>query len=82
MSEGSNGSTMKTQVEETLSELRPSLAAHGGDVELVEVSDDGKVSVRLTGACRGCPGATMTLRLGVERILRERVPGVTEVVAA
>ena len=82
MTEGSNGSAMKEQVEVALSELRPSLAAHGGDVELVEVSDEGKVEVRLTGACHGCPGAMMTLRLGVERVLRERVPGVTEVVAA
>ena len=82
MSEGSNGSGMKEQVEEALAGLRPSLAAHGGDVELIEVSDEGKVAVRLTGACNGCPGALMTLRVGVERILRERVPGVTEVVAA
>ena len=82
MSDEGNGSTMKEQVEETLAALRPSLAAHGGDVQLVDVTDEGQVSVRLTGACRGCPGATMTLRLGVERILRERVPGVTEVIPA
>jgi Fe-S cluster biogenesis protein NfuA len=73
---------MREQVEETLSALRPQLAAHGGDVELVDVTDEGQVSVRLVGACNGCPGATMTLRLGVERILKQRVPGVTEVVPA
>ena len=74
--------TLQEQVEGTLTELRPRLAAHGGDVELVDVDGKGVVSVRLTGACHGCPGAMMTLRLGIERILRERVPGVTGVVAA
>lgn len=82
MTDGGNGATLREQVEETLAALRPQLAAHGGDVELVDVTDEGKVSVRLTGACRGCPGATMTLRLGVERILKQNVPEVTEVVAA
>lgn len=82
MSDGTNGAGLREQVTDTLDELRPRLAAHGGDVELVDVDDAGVVSVRLVGACRGCPGAMMTLRLGVERILRERVPGVTEVVTA
>jgi Fe-S cluster biogenesis protein NfuA len=82
MVEDSNGSELRGQVADALSMLRPSLAAHGGDIELVDVTDEGQVSVRLKGACHGCPGAMMTLRLGVERILREKVPGVTEVVAA
>ena len=82
MNEDGNGATMQARVEEALAELRPRLAAHGGDVVLVDVTDEGRVSVRLTGACHGCPGAMMTLRLGVERILKERVPGVTEVVPA
>ena len=71
---------MKDKVEEALNEIRPMLQADGGDIELVEVSDDGKVHVKLQGACAGCPGAMMTLKMGVERILKERIPEVTEVV--
>ena len=62
--------------------LRPSLQADGGDVELVDVDDDGTVTVELQGACKGCPMSQMTLANGVERILKERVPGVTRVVPA
>lgn len=72
---------MKDKVEEALNEIRPMLQADGGDIELVEVKDDGTVHVRLQGACAGCPGAMMTLKMGVERILKERIPEVTEVVA-
>jgi Fe-S cluster biogenesis protein NfuA len=61
--------------------VRPALQGHGGDVELVGVDDDKTVRVRLQGACRGCPGAMMTMRMGIERILKERVPDVKEVVA-
>ena len=60
--------------------VRPYLKADGGDVELIGV-DDGVVKVRLTGACGGCPMSTMTLRMGVERIIKEKVPEVKEVVA-
>ena len=62
--------------------LRPSLQADGGDVRLVDVNEDGVVSVELQGACKGCPMSQMTLANGVERILKERVPGVTKVVPA
>ena len=71
---------MKEKVEEALKKIRPSLQADGGDVELVDVSAEGLVKVRLTGACRGCPMSQMTLTHGVERLLKEEVPGVTGVV--
>lgn len=67
------------QVEEVLGEIKPYLEAHGGDVELVEVTDDGLVQVRLQGACAGCPMSEMTLRLGIEQVLKESIPEVTEV---
>lgn len=72
---------MREKVEAALNVIRPSLRADGGDVELIDVSD-GIVTVRLTGACGGCPMATMTLRNGVERTLKEQIPEVKEVVAA
>jgi len=72
---------MKEKVEEALGRVRPALQADGGDVELVEARD-GVVTVRLTGACGGCPMATMTLRNMIERILKDEVPEVREVVAA
>ncbi len=72
---------MKEKVEKALSKVRPSLQADGGDVELVEVNDDGVVKVKLTGACAGCPMSQMTLKMGIERILKKEVPGVTTVEA-
>jgi Fe-S cluster biogenesis protein NfuA len=71
---------MKAKVEEVLNLVRPALQADGGDVELVDVTDDGVVSVRLTGACGSCPMSTMTLKMGIEKTLKEKVPGVKEVV--
>lgn len=71
---------MREQVEEVLNQVRPALQADGGDVELVDVSEDGVVSVRLTGACGSCPMSTMTLKMGIEKNLVEKVPGVKEVV--
>ncbi|RLB64476.1 MAG: NifU family protein [Deltaproteobacteria bacterium] len=71
---------MKEQVQEVLELIRPALQADGGDVELVDVTDDGIVSVRLTGACGSCPMSTMTLKMGIERTLREKMPEVKEVV--
>ena len=71
---------MKDKVEKSLDRVRPFLAADGGSVELVEVND-GVVKVRLTGACGGCPMATMTLKNFVEREIKKQVPGVKEVVA-
>ena len=69
------------KIEEALNEVRPVLQADGGNVELVDVSDDGKVSLRLTGACGGCPMSQMTLKMGIERTLKQRVPEVKEVVS-
>lgn len=71
---------MKEQVQAALNLVRPALQADGGDVELVDVTDDGVVSVKLKGACGSCPMSTMTLKMGIERTLKEKVPGVKEVV--
>lgn len=70
---------MREAVEKALNLVRPALQADGGDVELVDVTEDGVVSVKLTGACGSCPMSTMTLKMGVERVLKEQVPGVTSV---
>jgi Fe-S cluster biogenesis protein NfuA len=70
---------MKEEVIAALETIRPALQADGGDVELVDVTEDGVVRVRLQGACHGCPMAQMTLKDGIERALKEQVPGVTEV---
>ena len=72
---------MRDKVEEVLNKIRPSLMRDGGNVELVEVSD-GVVKVKLTGACGGCPMSTMTLKMGIERILKQEIPEIKEVVAA
>jgi len=73
---------MKEEVEKILDEIRPSLQADGGDVELVDVDEEnGIVKLRLTGACAGCPFSTMTLQMGIERILKEKIPGVKKVVS-
>ncbi len=72
---------MKEKVKIALSKIRPSLQADGGDVELVEVTPDGVVKVRMTGACGGCPMSQMTLKMGIERALKEEVPELKEVVA-
>jgi Fe-S cluster biogenesis protein NfuA len=61
--------------------IRPALQSHGGDVELVETDDDKNVKLRLQGACQGCPGAAMTMKAGIERILKEKFPEVNEVIA-
>ena len=71
---------MKEKVEAALKKIRPSLQADGGDVELVDVKN-GIVKVRLTGACNGCPMATMTLQKGITKVIKEAVPEVKEVVA-
>jgi len=72
---------MREKVEEVLDMIRPSLVADGGNVELVDVVD-GVVKVKLTGACAGCPMSTMTLKNGIERILKQEIPEVKEVVSA
>ncbi len=71
---------MKEKIEAILAQIRPSLQTDGGDVELVD-ANEGVVKLKLTGACAGCPMATMTLRHGIERILKEKVPEVKEVIA-
>ncbi len=73
---------MIEEVKKTLDLIRPALQADGGDVELVEVTEDGIVKVRLTGACGHCPMSTMTLKMGIEKTLKQKVPGVKEVVQA
>ncbi len=72
---------MKEQLEKVLDEVRPMLRKDGGDVELIGVSDDGVVLVKLTGACSGCPSASTTLRLGIEKAILEKVPGIKSVQA-
>jgi len=73
---------MREQVASVIDEIRPSLQADGGDIELVDVEEEeGVVKVRLKGACAGCPGAQMTLQFGVQRLLQQRVPEVKQVVA-
>ncbi|MFH1996979.1 MAG: NifU family protein [Candidatus Omnitrophota bacterium] len=72
---------MKEKIEAALDKIRPSLQADGGNVELVDVSTDGVVKVRLTGACGGCPMSQMTLKMGIEKVLKEQVPEVKEVVS-
>jgi Fe-S cluster biogenesis protein NfuA len=72
---------MLEEVKKVLEMIRPNLQADGGDVELVEVTDDGVVKVRLVGACGHCPMSTMTLKMGIERTLMDQVPGVKEVVS-
>lgn len=72
--------TVYSRVEQVIERIRPAVQSDGGDVELVEVTDDGIVRVRLHGACVGCPSSTMTLQIGIERNVRERVPEITGVV--
>ncbi|MBN1953643.1 MAG: NifU family protein [Anaerolineae bacterium] len=72
---------LRDQVQETLDVIRPRLQADGGDVALIDVTDEGVVQVRLQGACHGCPGAVFTLKMGIERLLKEQVPGVLRVEA-
>jgi Fe-S cluster biogenesis protein NfuA len=73
---------MKEKVQAVVNEIRPMLQADGGDIELVDVDANGVVKVKLQGACSGCPGAAMTLKFGVEKILKQKVPEVTSVVLA
>jgi Fe-S cluster biogenesis protein NfuA len=72
----------KKSVEEVLELIRPALQADGGDVQLVNVSEDGVVEVELQGACKGCPMSQLTLANSVERVLKDRIPEVSKVVPA
>ena len=69
------------RVDHALDEIRPYIHSHSGEVNIVDVSDDGTVKLQMVGSCHGCPMSMLTLRLGIERILLEKVPGVTKVVA-
>jgi Fe-S cluster biogenesis protein NfuA len=73
------GHELKDRVAEVINLIRPAVQADGGDIELVDVLEDGTVHVRFHGACNGCPSSTMTLHHGIERNLRERVPQITRV---
>lgn len=72
---------MKDEVRKAIQDIRPGLQADGGDVELVDVTDDGIVKVKLLGACHGCPMSQMTLKMGIEKHLQKIVPGVKSVVS-
>lgn len=72
--------TFHEKVKDVIESVRPALQDHGGDIELVGTDDDNTVKVRLQGACQGCPGAAMTMKMGIERILKEKVPEVKEVI--
>ena len=71
---------VRERVQNVINLIRPAVQADGGDIELVDVSDAGVVQIRFHGACNGCPSSTMTLHMGIERNLRERVPEVTQVI--
>lgn len=81
MTEEKNGDELRDRVEAALEMVRPSLAADGGGVELVDITDDKVVEVRLQGACKGCPMSQITLAMGIGRVVRQEVPEVTDVVA-
>ncbi len=72
---------LKEKVENALTKVRPWLNADGGDVKLVEITDDKVVKVKLTGACSGCPMSQMTLQAGVGKVVKEEVPEIKEVVS-
>jgi Fe-S cluster biogenesis protein NfuA len=72
--------TLKEKVQNVINLIRPAVQADGGDIELVDVAADGVVQIRFHGACHGCPSSTMTLQMGIERNVREKVPEVTKVI--
>jgi Fe-S cluster biogenesis protein NfuA len=78
----SAGPSLQERVRKVIDAIRPAVQGDGGDVELVDVSAAGLVKVRFHGACVGCPSSAMTLKMGIERNLKQYVPEVTEVVAA
>ena len=72
--------SVKERVQGVINLIRPAVQADGGDIELVDVTPEGVVQIRFHGACHGCPSSTMTLHMGIERNLREKVPEVTQVI--
>ena len=73
--------TLSERIAEVIDTIKPMLQNDGGDIEFVDLEEDNTVKVRLQGACKGCPGAQMTLKMGVERLLKERIPEVKQVIA-
>mgnify|MGYP001001630039 FL=1 len=71
----------KEKIESVLKKVRPSIQADGGDVELINIREDNVIEVRLKGTCNGCPMATLTLKAGIERLIKEEVPEVVEVIS-
>ena len=71
----------REKLESVLDKIRPAIQADGGDVELINIREDNVVEVRLKGACNGCPMATLTLKAGIERIVKEKIPEVVEVIS-
>lgn len=71
----------REKIEAVLDKVRPAIQADGGDVELINIREDNVVEVRLKGACNGCPMATLTLKAGIERIVKEEIPEVVEVIS-
>jgi len=69
------------KVEEILDRIRPAIQSDGGDVELIKIREDGVIEVRLQGACKGCPMAALTLKAGIERVIKEEIPEVKEVIS-
>jgi len=80
-SQANTEQSLQEKVQDTIEAIRDSLKSHGGDVELVGIDEDNTVKVRLQGACQGCPGAAMTMKMGIERILKEKIPQVKQVIA-
>jgi Fe-S cluster biogenesis protein NfuA len=72
---------MREKIEKALEKIRPMLMADGGNVDLVEVTDEGVVKLKLTGSCGCCPMSSMTLKMGIERILKQEIPEIKEVIA-
>ena len=72
--------SVRDKVQGVINLIRPAVQADGGDIEIVDVTGEGVVQIRFHGACHGCPSSTMTLQMGIERNLRERVPEITQVV--
>jgi len=72
---------VKERVEQAIDQIRPNLQADGGDIKLIDVSEDGVVTVELQGACKGCPMSQMTLKMGVEKFVKKMVPEVKEVIS-
>ena len=73
--------SMRKDIEKVLETVRPYIQADGGDVKLVDVNDKGEVRLKLTGACSGCPSSALTLKMGIERTLKEKIPSITSVIS-